>query len=364
MADKKGSQLPVIEPTGQDKLLAVDYEDSQSATIRVQDLAKGMPLATEAAAGPVVLADNGEATAGKVVQANDSRLSDARTPTAHADSHASAGGDPITPAQIGALPASDYTAADVLAKLLTVDGAGSGLLADDIDLGGGLTAVGQGQVGLSVSNLPQESDFNSLLIQGRYGMPTTALNSPSPGMQTVVDVIRFDSQVLYHVAIGRAQSGRLFIRRTIDNGSSWEPWTEYYSQRSILGTVSMSGGVPTGAIIERGSNANGEYVRFADGTQICWKYGITLTQISSTHISTTWTFPAAFTPGDRTGFIIPPGLVSDFVNIDTESVGAAAALQGSSSSVGVGFRRTYGGVAFPSGGELRNCTVFYAGRWF
>lgn len=37
----------------------------------------------------------------------------------------------------------------------------------------------------------------------------------------------------------------------------------------ILGTVSQSGGVPTGAVIENGSNSNGEYVRFADGTQIC-----------------------------------------------------------------------------------------------
>ena len=37
----------------------------------------------------------------------------------------------------------------------------------------------------------------------------------------------------------------------------------------IVGTVSQSGGVPTGAIIQRGSNANGEWVRYADGTQIC-----------------------------------------------------------------------------------------------
>lgn len=41
-----------------------------------------------------------------------------------------------------------------------------------------------------------------------------------------------------------------------------------YGKNNILGAVSQSGGVPTGAIIERGSNANGEYVRFADGTQI------------------------------------------------------------------------------------------------
>ena len=39
-----------------------------------------------------------------------------------------------------------------------------------------------------------------------------------------------------------------------------------YSRENILGTVSQAAGVPTGEIIERGSNANGEYVRFADGT--------------------------------------------------------------------------------------------------
>lgn len=38
-------------------------------------------------------------TAGTVTQGNDARLSDARTPTAHASSHASAGSDPITVAQ-------------------------------------------------------------------------------------------------------------------------------------------------------------------------------------------------------------------------------------------------------------------------
>ena len=42
-----------------------------------------------------------------------------------------------------------------------------------------------------------------------------------------------------------------------------------YNQSNILGTVSQSGGAPTGAIIERGSNANGEFVKYADGTMIC-----------------------------------------------------------------------------------------------
>ena len=42
-----------------------------------------------------------------------------------------------------------------------------------------------------------------------------------------------------------------------------------YAKGNILGTVAQSAGVPTGAIIQRGSNANGEFVRFADGTLIC-----------------------------------------------------------------------------------------------
>lgn len=50
---------------------------------------------------------------------------------------------------------------------------------------------------------------------------------------------------------------------------------------AIVGAVSQSGGVPTGAIIQRGSNANGEFVRYADGTQECWKILTINTAISN-----------------------------------------------------------------------------------
>jgi hypothetical protein len=40
--------------------------------------------------------------AGTATQGNDSRLADARTPTSHAASHATAGTDPVSPASIGA----------------------------------------------------------------------------------------------------------------------------------------------------------------------------------------------------------------------------------------------------------------------
>lgn len=61
------------------------------------------------------------------------------------------------------------------------------------------------------------------------------------------------------------------------------------SVADVVGTVSQSGGVPTGAIIESDSNNDGEYTRFADGTQMCWENLNT-----SSNDPTTWTFPVAF----------------------------------------------------------------------
>jgi len=70
---------------------------------------------------------------------------------------------------------------------------------------------------------------------------------------------------------------------------------------AIVGTVSQSGGVPTGAIIQRGSNANGEFIRFADGTQICWgKWGLA---------ARTWSPGDVYSPGGwayAAAFINPP----------------------------------------------------------
>jgi len=67
---------------------------------------------------------------------------------------------------------------------------------------------------------------------------------------------------------------------------------------AILGTVSQSGGVPTGAIIQRGSNANGEFVRYADGTQECWiSINVPNSNVAAggyAQLTGGWTFPAAF----------------------------------------------------------------------
>lgn len=78
------------------------------------------------------------------------------------------------------------------------------------------------------------------------------------------------------------------FQRRYANGT-WTEWSPVYGGENIVGTVSQSGGVPTGGIIERSSNANGEYTRWADGTQIC--EGVVNTS-GTAAVSRTW--PAAF----------------------------------------------------------------------
>jgi hypothetical protein len=73
---------------------------------------------------------------------------------------------------------------------------------------------------------------------------------------------------------------------------------DLYHKTTILGTVSQTSSVPTGAIIEHseGVDVGGTFanlIRYADGTQIvCGK--LTLLRISTTRMGATVTFPKAF----------------------------------------------------------------------
>lgn len=125
-----------------------------------------------------------------------------------------------------------------------------------------------------------------------------------------------------------------------------------YGKDSVLGTVSQSGGVPTGAIIERGSNANGEYVRFADGTQICTHTLPSFTAAANASTNALWTYPSAFTvaPMMPTWNGVPQvsGDVYGFVYAQGVGVGGAA-------------------MAFRNGGTaqiIANSAVAAIGRWF
>lgn len=78
------------------------------------------------------------------------------------------------------------------------------------------------------------------------------------------------------------------------------PPDKAFRRGNILGPVSQLGGVPSGALVNWGSNPNGAFVQIADGTQICGVTNSTSNQaINSAYGSLfvgsrTWNFPAEF----------------------------------------------------------------------
>lgn len=167
---------------------------------------------------------------------------------------------------------------------------------------GRLMKVGDFGVGEAPSTLVS-GDYNTFpeLYPGNgfVGLiSSAATNAPEPGGYFhYLEQRVFGGQVLQLAYPYRVNDDKFFAFRSRFSGV-WTPWRQVYHQGTVLGAVSQSGGVPTGAIIERGSNANGEYVKFADGTMICTAYlscGATAAA-GGLYASTiaTWTYPASF----------------------------------------------------------------------
>ncbi len=67
------------------------------------------------------------------------------------------------------------------------------------------------------------------------------------------------------------------------------------AKADILGVVAMSGGVPSGAVMETGINANGNYYKFANGLLVCTYLGGPYTVATGGTLNVGWrTFAAAF----------------------------------------------------------------------
>jgi len=138
--------------------------------------------------------------------------------------------------------------------------------------------------------LPNFDISFSSFIAGLLDDANAAAAQTTLGLTIGTNVQAFDALLDAIAALTTSAGG--FIRTT---GS------DTVAAQAIVGTVSQSGGTPTGSLFEYGSNSNGSYIRFADGTLICWgsvtSTGGTSTTNGSLFRTTvqTQTFPAAFT---------------------------------------------------------------------
>ena len=220
--------------------------------------------------------------------------------------------------------------------------------------------------------------------------PATLLNHDGAGHQLKINKagagdtasLLFQSNWTGHAEMGLSGSTGLSIKVSPD-GSSWtdvlafDPATalvsgaavqnapddttagrlmraDYgYGPGNLVGAVSESGGTPTGAVIERGSNSNGDYVRFADGSQICTASlpatGCTNSEGAlAASDAASWTFPVGFATGSAVSVSGAAGAVTRFMGFDTPT----------------DTQVSYKVLAVASDATALSPTVTAIGRWF
>ncbi len=153
---------------------------------------------------------------------------------------------------------------------------------------------------------------------------------------------------------GRAEMGLTgndnFSIKISGDGSSWDealslsPGMQIFHTGNMVGTVSATPGIGS-AIIETGSNANGNYTKFADGTLICSASGFA----SASGAAATWSFPESFA---------------------TTSISVTATLRGATAGVATVDGLTTSGAdiySFDMSGAdtiSPNVDLIAVGRWF
>ncbi|MCP9337647.1 hypothetical protein [Stutzerimonas xanthomarina] len=168
---------------------------------------------------------------------------------------------------------------------------------------GALMAVGAFGLGAAGISIPTTEVFQA---PGEYSGELTVTGVPAGvggrSQQKFIGTPTYGMQLLFNVNDSDTSNPNAIWFRHWRGGSPVGNFKRLVHSGNILGTVSQSAGIPTGAIIERGSNANGEYVKWADGTMEC-RYTESTVRTASKQISGTTTyntgavafvFPAAF----------------------------------------------------------------------
>jgi len=137
------------------------------------------------------------------------------------------------------------------ATLLTHDGAGHRLTVNKAAAG-------------DTASLLFQTDFDGRAEMGLAGEDDFSIKVSADGAAWTT-ALRFDG------ATG-AVSGQAVQQGPSDSAAGRLMLAEHGLLRSqMLGPVSQSGGVATGSVIERGTTGQGDYVKWADGTMMCFR---------------------------------------------------------------------------------------------
>lgn len=210
-------------------------------------------------------------------------------------------------------------------------------------------------------------DANALRKSGFWRYGSNDLNVPSSaGMLLHLCRLSGVASIGRHIQFAFAHTGEVYTRAMNDSSGGWSAWDQSLQRSDLLGTVSESSGAATGAIIEAGSNANGDYTRFADGTQICRIRDYVAAQTSADALTYTWTFPAAFSENDGLAVVASRASAAGaHTNVGRDDISdTVVAIPASPfSSVDI-IMRAVSGVSFDPAATVNNNAALAIGRWF
>lgn len=146
----------------------------------------------------------------------------------------------------------------------------------------GYTTVGVSSTGTK----PPGKTYGMLLT---IGLPGNGANSPVHQKWSDFD--------------GAAGTKSQWVRDKYGTGS-WGNWRLVFDQNTAVGTVVNPNTASTGAIMERGSNGNGEFIKFIDGTMICWRN-------TAPSTSTSYDLGSGWFGGDAFGGATPSTFISE-----------------------------------------------------
>lgn len=138
---------------------------------------------------------------------------------------------------------------------------------------GKIMAVGAFGLGCFGPGIPTVSDINNTFNVGFYKFNGGVTGAPpqfaGAGGSLIVHSLGGNFVQQIAISIPGTQNNPMMCLRHYDTNGNPGSWVTMYTNANIVGTVSVSGTLPTGAIMETATNANGSYTKFTDGTLIC-----------------------------------------------------------------------------------------------
>lgn len=154
--------------------------------------------------------------------------------------------------------------------------------------------------------LSTATDLNAMTNSGMYRVTAATLNGVPGNTTGILQVLKRDNDTFVFQQLQATGDGFLY-RYSANNGVSWSSWkTSAFAEN---------------AIVETGSNANGSYIKFGDGTLICWTLKTLSSAVSTAwgalyyHAAQSWIFPIAFIRDKPVAFASATDSVSELLGM-------------------------------------------------